>query len=218
MPALRPCPERTCSSSLTWQPSSTTTACTWLTTCSPWATTLKLTCRSNTAWARPRLSTWCPDSGSWVMLHLSSLLVGVMISVRCGVKNKALQIVSKQNKRDGAFLIFCSKMISFGLCSPGAHCFLAQLNVQKGELLERLSTAHNFCNLDDDDNYIAASKAVRQVRTLLSSVCLQSVFSTLITPLAPPTSPSQSHHITGHPPVKAAGHRVAGRSSSQYLL
>ncbi|MEQ2182437.1 hypothetical protein GOODEAATRI_022296, partial [Goodea atripinnis] len=42
-------------------------------------------------------------------------------------------------------------------------CFLAQLNVQRAELIERLSTAHNFCNLDDEDNYIAASKAVRQV-------------------------------------------------------
>lgn len=46
----------------------------------------------------------------------------------------------------------------------GAKCFLAQMNVQRAELLERLSTAHNFCNLDDDDNYTAASKAVRQVR------------------------------------------------------
>ncbi|XP_010729165.3 centromere/kinetochore protein zw10 homolog [Larimichthys crocea] len=45
----------------------------------------------------------------------------------------------------------------------GAQCFLAQMNVQRAELLERLSTAHNFCNLDDEDNYIAASKAVRQV-------------------------------------------------------
>ncbi|XP_061658612.1 centromere/kinetochore protein zw10 homolog [Syngnathoides biaculeatus] len=45
----------------------------------------------------------------------------------------------------------------------GAQCFLTQLNVQKTELLERLSTAHNFCNLDDADNYTAASKAVRQV-------------------------------------------------------
>ncbi|CAF97316.1 unnamed protein product [Tetraodon nigroviridis] len=45
----------------------------------------------------------------------------------------------------------------------GARCFLAQMNVQRSELLERLSTAHNFCNLDDEDNYVAASKAVRQV-------------------------------------------------------
>lgn len=50
-----------------------------------------------------------------------------------------------------------------GFRKLGAQCFLAQLNVQRGELLERLSTAHNFCNLDDEDNYIAASKAVRQV-------------------------------------------------------
>ncbi|XP_029375145.1 centromere/kinetochore protein zw10 homolog [Echeneis naucrates] len=50
-----------------------------------------------------------------------------------------------------------------GFRKLGVQCFLAQLNVQRAELLERLSTAHNFCNLDDDDNYIAASKAVRQV-------------------------------------------------------
>lgn len=46
---------------------------------------------------------------------------------------------------------------------PGAQCFLAQMSVQRAELLERLSTAHNFSNLDYEDNYIAASKAVRQV-------------------------------------------------------
>ncbi|KAJ3589263.1 hypothetical protein NHX12_010109 [Muraenolepis orangiensis] len=45
----------------------------------------------------------------------------------------------------------------------GAQCFLAQLNVQKAELLERLSSARNFSNLDDEENYTAASKAVRQV-------------------------------------------------------
>ncbi|KAA8586547.1 hypothetical protein FQN60_000383 [Etheostoma spectabile] len=50
-----------------------------------------------------------------------------------------------------------------GFRKLGAQCFLAQMNVQRAELLERLSTAHNFCNLDDEDNYIAASKAVRQV-------------------------------------------------------
>lgn len=49
-------------------------------------------------------------------------------------------------------------------CYPGAQCFLTQLNIQRAELLERLSTAQNFCNLDDPDNYMAASKAVRQVR------------------------------------------------------
>ncbi|KAG7275015.1 hypothetical protein CRUP_030534, partial [Coryphaenoides rupestris] len=46
---------------------------------------------------------------------------------------------------------------------PSAQCFLAQLNVQKAELLERLSSARNFSNLDDEENYTAASKAVRQV-------------------------------------------------------
>ncbi|KAG7217222.1 hypothetical protein INR49_027766 [Caranx melampygus] len=50
-----------------------------------------------------------------------------------------------------------------GFRKLGVQCFLAQLNVQTDELLERLSTAHNFCNLDDEDNYTAASKAVRQV-------------------------------------------------------
>ncbi|XP_071381103.1 centromere/kinetochore protein zw10 homolog [Centroberyx affinis] len=50
-----------------------------------------------------------------------------------------------------------------GFRKLGAQCFLAQLNVQRVELLERLSTARNFSNLDDEDNYTAASKAVRQV-------------------------------------------------------
>lgn len=45
----------------------------------------------------------------------------------------------------------------------GVQCFLDQMNVQRTELLDRLSTAHNMCNLDDNDNYTAASKAVRQV-------------------------------------------------------
>lgn len=45
----------------------------------------------------------------------------------------------------------------------GAQCFLAQMNVQKAEMIERLSTARNFSNLDYEDNYTAASKAVRQV-------------------------------------------------------
>uniref|UniRef100_A0A667Z267 Centromere/kinetochore protein zw10 homolog n=1 Tax=Myripristis murdjan TaxID=586833 RepID=A0A667Z267_9TELE len=50
-----------------------------------------------------------------------------------------------------------------GFRKLGAQCFLTQLNVQRAELLERLSTARNFSNLDDEENYIAASKAVRQV-------------------------------------------------------
>ncbi|KAL0626775.1 Centromere/kinetochore protein zw10-like protein [Plecturocebus cupreus] len=45
----------------------------------------------------------------------------------------------------------------------GTACFLAQMRAQKGELLERLSSARNFSNMDDEENYSAASKAVRQV-------------------------------------------------------
>uniref|UniRef100_A0AAY4DQM3 Zw10 kinetochore protein n=1 Tax=Denticeps clupeoides TaxID=299321 RepID=A0AAY4DQM3_9TELE len=44
----------------------------------------------------------------------------------------------------------------------GIQCFVAQMNVQKSEMLERLSNGRNFANLDDDENYSAASKAVRQ--------------------------------------------------------
>lgn len=50
-----------------------------------------------------------------------------------------------------------------GFRKLGTQCFLAQLNVQRAEMLERLSTARNFANLDDTDNYTAARKAVRQV-------------------------------------------------------
>ncbi|KAK2827265.1 hypothetical protein Q7C36_018191 [Tachysurus vachellii] len=50
-----------------------------------------------------------------------------------------------------------------GFRKLGAQCFVAQMNVQKAEMLERLSTARNFSSLDDEDNYTAASKAVRQV-------------------------------------------------------
>ncbi|KAM8795659.1 centromere/kinetochore protein zw10 homolog [Eudromia elegans] len=45
----------------------------------------------------------------------------------------------------------------------GMECFLAQMRVQKGEILERLSSARNFSNMDDEDNYCAANKAIRQV-------------------------------------------------------
>ncbi|XP_012514599.1 PREDICTED: centromere/kinetochore protein zw10 homolog [Propithecus coquereli] len=45
----------------------------------------------------------------------------------------------------------------------GTECFLAQMRAQKGELLERLSSARNFANMDDEENYSAASKAIRQV-------------------------------------------------------
>ncbi|XP_008944284.1 PREDICTED: centromere/kinetochore protein zw10 homolog, partial [Merops nubicus] len=45
----------------------------------------------------------------------------------------------------------------------GMECFLAQMRVQKGEILERLSSARNFSNMDDEENYCAAKKAIRQV-------------------------------------------------------
>ncbi|XP_054853771.1 centromere/kinetochore protein zw10 homolog isoform X2 [Eublepharis macularius] len=45
----------------------------------------------------------------------------------------------------------------------GTECFLAQMRAQKGELLERLSSARNFSTVDDEDSYAAANKAVRQV-------------------------------------------------------
>uniref|UniRef100_A0A8C2TKB9 Zw10 kinetochore protein n=1 Tax=Coturnix japonica TaxID=93934 RepID=A0A8C2TKB9_COTJA len=44
----------------------------------------------------------------------------------------------------------------------GMECFLAQMRVQKGEILERLSSARNFSNMDDEENYSAANKAIRQ--------------------------------------------------------
>uniref|UniRef100_A0A674IAJ6 Zw10 kinetochore protein n=1 Tax=Terrapene triunguis TaxID=2587831 RepID=A0A674IAJ6_9SAUR len=44
----------------------------------------------------------------------------------------------------------------------GLECFLAQMRVQKGELLERLSSARNFSNMDNEENYSAAKKAARQ--------------------------------------------------------
>ncbi|NWI37800.1 ZW10 protein, partial [Picathartes gymnocephalus] len=45
----------------------------------------------------------------------------------------------------------------------GVECFLAQMRVQKGEILERLSSARNFSNMDDEENYSAAKKAIKQV-------------------------------------------------------
>uniref|UniRef100_A0A803VUK7 Zw10 kinetochore protein n=1 Tax=Ficedula albicollis TaxID=59894 RepID=A0A803VUK7_FICAL len=44
----------------------------------------------------------------------------------------------------------------------GVECFLAQMRVQKGEILERLSSARNFSNMDDEENYRAANKAIKQ--------------------------------------------------------
>lgn len=54
------------------------------------------------------------------------------------------------------------------------------MNVQRAELLERLSTAHNFCNLDDEDNYIAASKAVRQVDEVFGTIDFYFFIHTLL--------------------------------------
>ncbi|NXQ35541.1 ZW10 protein, partial [Alaudala cheleensis] len=45
----------------------------------------------------------------------------------------------------------------------GVGCFLAQMRVQKGEILERLSSARNFSNMDVEENYCAAAKAIKQV-------------------------------------------------------
>ncbi|KAJ7305262.1 hypothetical protein JRQ81_011177 [Phrynocephalus forsythii] len=50
-----------------------------------------------------------------------------------------------------------------GFRKLGTECFLAQMSVQKEMLLERLSSARNFSGVDDDDNYSAASRALRQV-------------------------------------------------------
>ncbi|NP_001131044.1 zw10 kinetochore protein S homeolog [Xenopus laevis] len=50
----------------------------------------------------------------------------------------------------------------------GTESFLAQMRSQKGDLLERLSNARNFSNIEDEDNYTAAHKAIRQVIHQLS--------------------------------------------------
>lgn len=51
----------------------------------------------------------------------------------------------------------------------GTECFLAQMRAQKREILERLSSARNFLNMDDEENYSAARRAVRQVGARVSS-------------------------------------------------
>ncbi|XP_036381635.1 centromere/kinetochore protein zw10 homolog isoform X2 [Megalops cyprinoides] len=50
-----------------------------------------------------------------------------------------------------------------GFRKQGTECFLEQMRAQRAEMLERLSTARNFANLDIEENYSNASKAVRQV-------------------------------------------------------
>ncbi|KAG8434451.1 hypothetical protein GDO86_012719 [Hymenochirus boettgeri] len=50
----------------------------------------------------------------------------------------------------------------------GTECFLAQMRSQKEDLLERLSNAKTFCNMEDEENYTTAHKAIRQVIHQLS--------------------------------------------------
>ncbi|NXM38269.1 ZW10 protein, partial [Gymnorhina tibicen] len=45
----------------------------------------------------------------------------------------------------------------------GMECFLAQMQVQKQGVLDRLWSARNFSNMDDDENYRAANKSIKQV-------------------------------------------------------
>lgn len=87
------------------------------------------------------------------------------------------------------------------------------MNVQRAELLERLSTAHNFCNLDDEDNYIAASKAVRQVHEAFKTRVLFFFHTYTASDCVVP-----SYWTSGHPSAEAVGHSVARCPSSQHLL
>ncbi|XP_056398391.1 centromere/kinetochore protein zw10 homolog isoform X2 [Hyla sarda] len=50
----------------------------------------------------------------------------------------------------------------------GTETFLAQMRLQKGELLDRLSNARSFINMEDEDNYTAGHKAIRQIVHQLS--------------------------------------------------
>ncbi|XP_078538480.1 centromere/kinetochore protein zw10 homolog isoform X3 [Lissotriton helveticus] len=50
-----------------------------------------------------------------------------------------------------------------GLRRLGTESFLAQMRLQKEELLGRLSSAKNFANIDVEENDIAANKALRQI-------------------------------------------------------
>ncbi|NWI80457.1 ZW10 protein, partial [Dryoscopus gambensis] len=45
----------------------------------------------------------------------------------------------------------------------GMECFLAQMQVQKQGVLDRLWSARNFSNMDDDESYHAANKSIKQV-------------------------------------------------------
>ncbi|XP_073513099.1 centromere/kinetochore protein zw10 homolog [Phyllobates terribilis] len=50
----------------------------------------------------------------------------------------------------------------------GTETFLAQMRLQKGDLLDRLSNARSFVNMEDENNYTAGHKAIRQVIHQLS--------------------------------------------------
>ncbi|XP_075047352.1 centromere/kinetochore protein zw10 homolog isoform X2 [Mixophyes fleayi] len=50
----------------------------------------------------------------------------------------------------------------------GTETFLAQMRSQKGDLLDRLSNARSFSNMEDEENYTSAHKAIRQVIHQLS--------------------------------------------------
>ncbi|XP_063799257.1 centromere/kinetochore protein zw10 homolog [Pseudophryne corroboree] len=50
----------------------------------------------------------------------------------------------------------------------GTETFLAQMRSQKGDLLDRLSNARSFSNMEDEQNYTSAHKAIRQVIHQLS--------------------------------------------------
>lgn len=59
--------------------------------------------------------------------------------------------------------VWVNRLMVLYFAPVGTECFLAQMRAQKGELLERLSSARSFSNMDDEENYSAASRAVRQV-------------------------------------------------------
>uniref|UniRef100_A0A8C5PQB2 Centromere/kinetochore protein zw10 homolog n=1 Tax=Leptobrachium leishanense TaxID=445787 RepID=A0A8C5PQB2_9ANUR len=65
-----------------------------------------------------------------------------------------------------------------GFRKLGTEAFLAQMRSQKADLLERLSNAKNFSNMEDEENYIAAHKAIRQVIHQLS--CLGKVWQDVL--------------------------------------
>ncbi|XP_075460164.1 centromere/kinetochore protein zw10 homolog isoform X2 [Ascaphus truei] len=55
-----------------------------------------------------------------------------------------------------------------GFRKLGKESFRVQISLQEEELLERLSSARNFRNMEEEENYTAAHKAIRQVIHQLS--------------------------------------------------